>query len=346
MAKGDFVWCDLSTFRVEDTKAFYTRLFGWTYDRLTQPDGSLYEMASTPAGEAAGLFEMPEKFQKIGLPSFWMPYIAVDSAEAACDRARRAGGKVEVSPLAWSEQDQIALIRDPLGAGFTVYEGTSLGSQRNLAGPGRRVGCALYVSDAGAVRGFYEALFDWRIAPEPDSYGAFRVSTADGLSVADIYELSDDIRGRYQFWGIHFGVSDTAAAKADIEGSGGEILYDYESEAGPATLAKDPDGAAFFVRAAQGVAGSPSTGAAGRTGFKWKTILGLALIYAAIAFEQNWLWGVLLLLWTMPAINRKEAFFLEQISRRANPVLYWLLIGTWLALSLYLILADFLVPRG
>ena len=51
MAKGDFVWCDLSTFRVAETKDFYAALFGWTYQRLTQPDGSAYDIASTPAGE-------------------------------------------------------------------------------------------------------------------------------------------------------------------------------------------------------------------------------------------------------------------------------------------------------
>ena len=96
MPKGDVLWCDLSTFHVEQTKSFYATLFGWSYAAVTQPGGSPYHLASTAAGESAAIFEMPQKFRTIGLPSFWMSYIAVDDIDAAVDEARRLGGKVEV----------------------------------------------------------------------------------------------------------------------------------------------------------------------------------------------------------------------------------------------------------
>ena len=250
MAKGDFVWCDLSSIRVVETKSFYGRLFGWTYDRLTQPDGTAYEVAATPAGEAGAIFEMPETFQTLGLPSFWMPYIAVDSVETACEQASRAGGKVEVGPLAWSGEDRIALIRDPLGAGFTVHQGRGLKPRSAGEAPGQRAWCALYVSDVGAVRDFYETLFDWRISADPTLSGGFRVRNARGVAVADILELSDELRGRYQFWGVHFAVSDLPEAIGEIERSGGEIVYRDQSPGLSTVLAKDPDGAAFFIREA------------------------------------------------------------------------------------------------
>ncbi|MEM8878817.1 MAG: VOC family protein, partial [Pseudomonadota bacterium] len=126
MAHGDFVWCDLSTFDVAGTRDFYGRLFGWSYDRIPQPDGSPYDVASINDVPQAGVFEMPEKFQKIGLPSFWMSYIQVDDAAAIVDLARQLGGKVEVGPIPYGEGALVALIRDPLGAGFTVYQGSDL----------------------------------------------------------------------------------------------------------------------------------------------------------------------------------------------------------------------------
>ncbi|MEM9590268.1 MAG: VOC family protein [Pseudomonadota bacterium] len=248
MAKGDSVWCDLSAFRLEEAKAFYARLFGWTYERLTQPDSSPYDVASTPDGEAAGIFEMPQKLQQIGLPSFWMPYFAVDSVEAACDQAARRGGKVEVPPLAWSSHDRIALIRDPLGAGFTAYEGTGLNPRHSLTAPGQMVWRALYVSDAAAVRDFYEAVFDWRISKQPGADGGFLATTAGDVPVANIHALSEDLRGAYQFWGIHFLVPTLPDAKAKIEAQGGKIVYEDKGQSRTTVLAGDPDGAAFFIR--------------------------------------------------------------------------------------------------
>ena len=251
MARGDFVWCDVSTFRFAETKAFYARLFGWSYANLVQPDGSTYDVASTPLGEAAGVFVMPEKFQKIGLPSFWMPYFAVEDLEARCELAARAGGKIELGPLDWSEQDRIALIRDPLGAGFTIYQGASFGPASRRETPGHPDWRALYVSDVNAVRGFYISMFDWRIADIVGSNGAYRVETAYGVPVADLVEADDGLRGDYQFWGVHFSVRDLPNALADIASAGGGLVRQKPSFGGATTLVKDPDGAAFFIREAK-----------------------------------------------------------------------------------------------
>lgn len=166
MAKGDFVWCDLSTFRVGTALEFYERLLGWSYIAISQLDGAPYQIASTEQGEAAGLFEMPEKFRRIGMPSFWMSYIQVGDMDSTVELAKGMGGKVEVGPVPFDEDSSIALIRDPLGAGFTIYQGAALRPRESAAGPGRMIWNALYVSDAEAVTGFYETLFGWRISQD------------------------------------------------------------------------------------------------------------------------------------------------------------------------------------
>ncbi len=73
---------------------------------------------------------------------------------------------------------------------------------------------------------------------------------------------------------------------------------------------------------------------------KWKTLLALVLIYMAVLFEWNWVWGVLFLFWTVPALYSGRTHLVEEVDRKTNPALFWLIIGTWLTLSLYLIAAD------
>lgn len=320
MPHGDFVWCDLSTFRVEDTKRFYAELLGWRYDTAAQPDGTPYHLASTADGEAAAVFEMPEKFQKIGLPSFWMSYIEVDDIVEAVAQAGERGGKVEVGPIAFGEGASIALIRDPLGAGFTVYQGNELKPRRASAPPGHMTWNALYVSDAQAVVDFYEALFSWRISKNLLHAGVFQIRGTNGDEISEIHQLTDEVRGKHQFWGVHFTVADLSTAKSQIVGSGGEILYEDHAAAGPTLLAKDPDGAAFFLRQSEpGAVGSREQATRTPGSFKWKTALALAAIWLAVVTELNWVWGVLFIMWTVPALRSGQTFFVEPIARDRNP---------------------------
>ncbi len=247
MAHGDFVWCDLSAYRPAKARRFYARLLGWRYRRERQQDGSSYHVASTPDGAAGAIFQMPAKFRKIGLPSFWMPYIHVDDAAATCARARGAGGKVEIEPMAFLQNERIALIRDPLGAGFTVYEGTGLRGA-SLRGAGRAAWRGLYVSRPSAVARFYETLFGWRMAPDPSRAGGFRVHSADGAQIAELAELDASVRGSFEFWGVHFAVDDLTAAEATVQRGGGAVRYRDADGDEPAVLAQDADGAAFFLR--------------------------------------------------------------------------------------------------
>ena len=245
MAKGDFVWCDLSTFRLDEAKRFYAKLLGWSFTEITQPDGTPYDIASTADGESAGLFVMPERFQALGLPSFWMSYIAVDDVDGAVETARSFGGKVELGPQPFDDEGAIALIRDPLGAGFTVYQGAALTPRMKEPAPGHMAWNALFVSDSDAVMAFYASLFDWRIARDTDA--SCIICNAHGEEIAAIYEQDEETRGGYQYWGVHFAVRDVAAAKATIVELGGTVLAEERAECGPVLAVQDLDGAAFYL---------------------------------------------------------------------------------------------------
>ena len=255
MSAGDFVWCDLSAFNADRAREFYGRLLGWHFEEISQPDGTPYAIAFTSAGESAGIFDMPEPFQKMGLPSFWMSYVEVNDIRAAVERARERGGRVEFGPQAFGDNSSIALIRDPLGAGFTAYEGSDLSPRRRDAAFGHMTWNALYVSDAQAVIEFYASLFGWQISRDPSRLDRWIVRNARGEQIAAIEEQSDEMRGGYQYWGVHFAVRDAGEAMTTLSALGARVLAEEVTEAATVLAAQDVDGAAFYL-----VQSTPSQG--------------------------------------------------------------------------------------
>ena len=76
---------------------------------------------------------------------------------------------------------------------------------------------------------------------------------------------------------------------------------------------------------------------------KWKTIVALIIVYCAVIFGWYWVWGLLFIMWTLPALYSGQTHLVEPINRSENPVLFWLIIATWIGLSVYMIAYD-LVP--
>lgn len=68
-------------------------------------------------------------------------------------------------------------------------------------------------------------------------------------------------------------------------------------------------------------------------------ILFLALMYATYK-SWSWAWGLLFFYWTFKSIQTRSAYFLDDVSRDEEPVFYWLIIVTWFALSLLLVLMS------
>lgn len=75
--------------------------------------------------------------------------------------------------------------------------------------------------------------------------------------------------------------------------------------------------------------------------FKWRSILGLVFIYLAMWFNWEWAWGVLFLLWVIPDMITGVTYFMEPIDKRDNPILYWIIIISWLLMSFYSLAALF-----
>ncbi|MEM1368398.1 MAG: VOC family protein [Cyanobacteria bacterium P01_H01_bin.15] len=325
--KDSFVWTDLSTYDVRTAKAFYEKCFGWKYNQLAQD----YLICGTHQEPAAGIFPMPQKFQALKMPSFWMSYILVEKIGHTVKLAQSLGGKIELPPQTAPGGGRIALIRDPAGAGFTCYEGTVLNKTTDPKIPGEPIWHELHISDLSKIQNFYTQLFDWNIRPSPQP-NRFEIYNSLNRKLAGIQVTPNDIKGDKEYWGVYFLVSDLLTMKDRITQAGGEYYEQDPIGASRTAIVYDSQGAALYLL--ENTSDRPLPKRPSK--LKWRATLGLILIISAIIFEANWFWGLLFLLWLIPDIKTGITYFLEPIDRRENPYLYWTIITTWVFLSLYL----------
>lgn len=117
---GCMTWNELHTSRPEEAAAFYEGLLGWETDEQRQDGGDLAYVVVRNAGSANGGI-MPAPGGADTIPA-WVPYFTVDSCEEAARRAGELGGEVVAGPMEVGV-GTIAVVRDPQGALFAVYEG-------------------------------------------------------------------------------------------------------------------------------------------------------------------------------------------------------------------------------
>ena len=340
MPKNKFVWSDLSTFDMPSARADYAALFGWAFDGSED-----YDFAMIGASQMAAVFPMPTRLADIGMPSFWMSYVMVADLDATVAKVRQHPGVViEVEPEAFSSDARIALVRDPSGAGFTLYEGPEISP---AASTGSSEGAVLarfhHSPDIGLISAFYEDLFGWRFvqrAAEP--WPVYDILHADGSVVAQAEEVPEAVRGKFRYWMPCFAVASVAETRSRLENRDGQVSFDLGDGR---LVVHDRQGGHFMIRqgetnAAMKGATAKEPAAARDAPWPWKALAGLVAVWIAVVLEIDAFWGVLFLLWTWPAIRTGRADFIEPVFRESQPLLYWGLATTWVALSLWMILAS------
>ncbi len=234
--RNEFIWADLSSYQPQKIKHFYEAIFDWkyyeSYNYLTAYKGNK---------EVVGLYETPPKFQVMKMPSFWMSYIQVSDVQETVKKARELGGIIELTDLE-NPIGGMALIRDALGAGFTVYEGNYLRA-RTKSEPSTLIDNELQVSDLQKAAKFYEQLFDWSYRWN-DNASLDVHCRASGNYIAKMNELNNFVKGKYEYWVCTFGVSDLKASISKIRERGGRIMFDE----GNRFLCSDGSEAFFYIQ--------------------------------------------------------------------------------------------------
>ena len=105
-------WNELQVRDGEAAKAFYAALFDW---RLKEsPDYTEFHAGQHAVGG------MQPSQAPAEVPSFWLPYFAVDDCDASFARAQSLGAAESAAPFAVPNVGRMAVLADPQGASFAI----------------------------------------------------------------------------------------------------------------------------------------------------------------------------------------------------------------------------------
>jgi uncharacterized protein len=244
---GTFSWTDLSTTDQDGAKAFYGGLFGWQADDQPVDENTVYSMQLIDGKAVAAISPQPPQQREAGVPPVWNSYVTVESADAAANRAKELGGTVHAPPFDVLDAGRMAVVQDPTGAFFMVWEPKENIGAELVNVPGALCWNELATPDLEAARAFYSGLFGWEFnAFEGGDMPYFTIQNGDASNGG----MRAPQPGEPPYWLVYFATEDTDAALAKAGELGGSAL-------GPAMdlamarigLARDPQGAVFALYA-------------------------------------------------------------------------------------------------
>jgi predicted enzyme related to lactoylglutathione lyase len=241
---------------------FYAELFGWQFTgpgRMPGEPPGKYFVAQAGGRDVAGVASQPSA----GAPpsAVWNTHISVESADDAAEKARDAGGAVAVAPFDAPPAGRMAVLRDPAGAYFCVWEPIERHGAQLVNEPGAWAMSLLATPDLSASAAFYGAVFGWETEPLDVSSRGIDLCRLPGFVggephqpvprdvVAAMMEVGgaggDDVPPQ---WSVDFWVhdADATAAKADELG-GNVVAAPHDTPGFRRAVLTDPQGATFSV---------------------------------------------------------------------------------------------------
>ena len=119
---GAFCWIELSTTDQNAAKSFYSSLFGWTSQDFPMGPTDFYTMFQLEGRDTAAAYTMRPEQRPMGVPPNWMIYIGVESADDASSRVAPLGGKLLRPPFDVFDVGRMAVVQDPTGAVFALWQ--------------------------------------------------------------------------------------------------------------------------------------------------------------------------------------------------------------------------------
>jgi len=252
-APGTFSWPELATTDQKGAVAFYRALFGWTVNDQPIGPNDMYSLLQLNGNEVGAAYTMREDERKMNIPPHWNSYVTVTNVDDAAKRAKELGATVLAPPFDVMDAGRMAVLRDPTGAVFQVWQaGRSIGA-KTLGEPGALCWTELMTDDTAAAEKFYTALFGWTAKHSgpgsPMPYTEFTVKGADRPSVGLLGRLPHMPKEVPPFWLPYFMVTDVDATAAKSGSLGGKAHVPPQDLPGTGRFAVlvDPQGAPFAV---------------------------------------------------------------------------------------------------
>jgi predicted enzyme related to lactoylglutathione lyase len=245
---GSFSWLELSTTNQEAAKTFYTSLFGWSVEDSPMGPNDFYSMFSLEGRNTGAAYTMRPDEQAQGIPPHWMVYVATDDADHTAQLAGQAGGKVLAPPFDVYTFGRMAVIQDPAGAVFSVWQSKNHTGAGIAGVPGTLCWVDLNTPNPESVKQFYTGVFGWKIAPGDDPSGYLHIKNGDEF-IGGIPPASSQNPNAPPHWLPYILVADCDATTAKAKELGAQAYMEPMTieHVGRMAVLADPQGAVFAI---------------------------------------------------------------------------------------------------
>lgn len=241
---GSFCWVELGTTDQDAAKAFYTALFGWQVVDMPMGPAGNYSMFYLGGGDVGAAYTLFPEMRQAGIPPNWTLYVAVDNVDETARRVKELGGKVCKEPFDVFDVGRMAVIQDPTGASFCLWQPRNPG-KHTVNEKGTLCWGDLNTSDPSRAQSFYSDLLGWKFEKSDKGHDYMHIKNGDQY----IGGMPMENHGLPPHWLPYFEVADSDASTEKCKSMGGGLNF------GPMTLEGvgkfsvlgDPQGAVFAV---------------------------------------------------------------------------------------------------
>ncbi|MEU6575517.1 VOC family protein [Streptomyces sp. NPDC046805] len=251
--EGVLCWADAQLPDVEAGKRFYGELFGWTFGGSDESGGYAesggrggsderdagpvtYGTSVWASKDGAPVAALSRKTDG-RMPTVWTVYFATPDAEALSRRILAGGGQVVTAPLPVGGLGTGALVADPEGAVFGLWQAGSHPGFGRLHEAGTFVWAQLYTRDTETADRFYGGLFHDAL------FGPSAVPDFGRAPVTDVFPAEMP-----PHFLVHFRVDDCDAAVEAVRRLGGRVLTPaFRTSYGRVAIVTDNQGASFAL---------------------------------------------------------------------------------------------------
>jgi predicted enzyme related to lactoylglutathione lyase len=248
---GTFSWPELSTTDQKGAVAYYRALFGWDLNEQPMGPGDTYSMFQLRGKEVAAAYTMRPEEKQSGAPPHWNSYVTVANVDDSVKQAQQLGGKVLAPPFDVMDAGRMAVLQDPTGAVFQVWQANRSIGAKILEEPGALCWTELNTRDTKAAEAFYTGLFGWSAKHSAPSAGMeYTEFSVNGKPSIGMMPINEHMPAHVpSYWMPYFQVANADASVAKAQELGGKVMVPATDipNTGRFSIVTDPQGAMFAV---------------------------------------------------------------------------------------------------
>lgn len=249
-APGSFCWMELNTSDSAAAKKFYTGLFDWQAEDTPAGPDMVYTMLRVRGLEVGAMCNLQPEQKAHGIPPHWMTYISVENADEAAKKAASLGATVMADAFDVMDVGRMAIIQDPQGAMFCVWQAKAHIGARLVGDTGTFGWDELWTTDRKKATEFYTGMFGWG-SKEGDmgEMGVYTEWQNAGQSIGGMMEIAPEMGPVPPHWLPYVMVEDCDAIANKATASGGKLFVPPTDipNVGRFAVIQDPQGATFAI---------------------------------------------------------------------------------------------------